>query len=69
MRGIRELVHLIQRLAIFLIDVLLDCYVAHEYKRQGENGWYGMALTFIIIPFLIVSFMAYVQTDAFDKRY
>ena len=68
MRGKKELVLLIVGLALFLLDVSTDCYVAYEYKRQGENGWFDMTITFIIIPFFIVSFMACVQTGAFGKK-
>ena len=63
MKGKKELFMLILGFALYIVDMVTDIIVASQYKRAGENGWYAWTLTFIIIPLLITSVVAWRQLN------
>ena len=63
MKGKKELFMLILGLVLYIVDMATDIYVALQYKRAGEYGWFAWTLTFIIIPLLITSVVAWRQLN------
>ena len=61
MKGKKELGILLVSLGLFIFDLVSDFYVAVQYKRAGENGWFGLTLTLIIVPFFVVNIVATCQ--------
>ena len=61
MKGKKELSMLLIGLGFFIFDLVSDLYVAVQYKRAGENGWFGLTLTLIIFPFFVINIMATCQ--------
>ena len=61
MKGKKELGILLIGLVLFIFDLASDCYVAFEYKRAGESGWFGLTVTLIIVPFFVISILATCQ--------
>ena len=63
MRGKREFIFLMTSLALFVFDVVTDIAVADQYWSEGENVWFGLTVTFIILPLIIISAVANYQTQ------
>ena len=61
MKGKKDLSLLCLKLVLLISDLISDCYVAVQYKRAGEEEWFGWTLAFIIIPYYVVTVMAFCQ--------
>jgi hypothetical protein len=62
MRGKDELVFLIAGLLLYIADVISDSVVAYQYYKSDQWWWFGLTLTFIIVPFVVINFAALIQT-------
>ena len=61
MNGKKELLLLIVGLVLYIVDIAIDIYVALQYKRAGEYGWFALTVIFIALPLWITNFMALYQ--------
>ena len=61
MKGQKELCLLLLSLGLFVFDLASDCYVAVQYKRAGEDQWFKLTLTLIIVPHFVIGVMAFCQ--------
>ena len=61
MKGQKELCLLLLSLGLFVFDLASDCYVAVQYKRAGEDQWFKLTSTLIIVPHFVIGVMAFYQ--------
>ncbi|XP_028414658.1 XK-related protein 6-like [Dendronephthya gigantea] len=48
-------------LLLYLFDFASDFYVAYRYWENGDTWWFGMTITFIGVPSIIVNITSVVQ--------
>ena len=47
--------------ALYLVDVGSDIFLAHRYYQDNHVWWCGLTITFVIIPWLYIMYLAKVQ--------
>ena len=57
-RGILHLINLIVGFGLYVSDVGFDIYVAIQYAKRDEWWWFAFTLAFVILPFIIMNFVA-----------
>ncbi len=61
-RGISKLPILISGLLFYILDLGSDIYVAVQYYRTNQWFWFGLTVTFIILPVSVINIAAFYQT-------
>ena len=45
----------------FILDLFSDIYLIYEHRRNGDDWWFGLTLSFFLLSFLIVSIAVIIQ--------
>ena len=69
MKGKKELFLLLLGLGLFIFDLVSDYYVAVQYKRAGEDVWFGLTLAFIIVPHYVITLMSIRQMQCYSNSW
>ncbi|CAB4009245.1 xk-related 7 [Paramuricea clavata] len=67
MRGKDELPFLILGVLLYTGDVISDSFVAYQYYKRDQWWWFGLTLTFVIVPFVVINIAALIQTKIFSS--
>ena len=62
MKGKVKLSILVIGIVLYIFDITSDAYVAVQYYRTEQWWWFGLTLTFIIVPVIIINFASFVQS-------
>lgn len=63
MKGKAKLSILIIGIVLYIFDIISDAYVAVQYYRTEQWWWFGLTLTFIIVPVTIVNIASFLRSD------
>ena len=62
MKGKVKLSILVIGIVLYVFDITSDAYVAVQYYRTEQWWWFGLTLTFIIVPVIIINSTSFVQS-------
>lgn len=67
MRGTVQFFSLSFGLVLHVFDLGSDIYVAYQYYRTEQWWWFGLTLTFVIVPIVVINVAASLQSEFFSS--